>query len=177
MTAIPLPVLFAVLVVAFLAFIGVLVFTGQKSRKKERVLNLIANRSAEATDKQDKNGKTPAKSDPRSIAKKLKAAEGRAEAHKNRKSLTSLIAQAGYETSLLKFWVYSLLFGSICTSMILMAGLSPLVKGLLIFTVYLGLPRFYLRWRRQSPPEHFPARLCECVGGHDPPAQGRYADQ
>ncbi len=147
MTAIPLPVLFAVLVVAFLAFIGVLVFTGQKSRKKERVLNLIANRSAEATDKQDKNGKTPAKSDPRSIAKKLKAAEGRAEAHKNRKSLTSLIAQAGYETSLLKFWVYSLLFGSICTSMILMAGLSPLVKGLLIFTVYLGLPRFYLRWR------------------------------
>lgn len=141
---IPLPALIGVLAVTFIAFMAILLLSGRKSSNRDRMLNMIAHRAADPKE-QDKSKEKSKSSDRRDIAKKLKTAENRAQA--NTRSLTSLIAQAGFETSNMRFWVYSVLFGTTCTGVIFPLSLSPLVKGLLIFSFYFGLPRMFLRWK------------------------------
>lgn len=140
---IPLPALLAALLVAFAAFMAILLLSGRKSRSRDRMLSMITTRGADH--KSPDKSRDKSKSAPRDIAKKLKTAENRARA--NTRSLTSLIAQAGFETSNMRFWVYSVLFGTACTAIIFPLSLSPLVKGLLVFSTYLGLPRMFLRWK------------------------------
>lgn len=143
---IPLPFLIVFLIMSAIGFAVVFFISTRQSKKRQRMRELIVSRansniSATVNDKKDKpNAK-------HNVTKQLKQAEGRAEAQKNRKSLTSLIGQAGFDTPLYRFWIYSAIFGTICSFPILKTELNLLIKGLLIFTFYLGLPRFFLKWK------------------------------
>lgn len=138
------------LIISMFGFFGVLLFTGQKTKKKDRMRAVIINRNSSDDKNQlsDQKGAVQSKRmTQKELAKKLKAAEGRAEAQKNRKSLSSLIAQAGFETPLIRFWLYSIAFGTLCSYPVWNSGLSFLVKALLIFSFYFGLPRMFLKFR------------------------------
>lgn len=146
--SIPIPLLLLLLLCSLVAFIAIFFISGKTSNKKKRYMDIIQHKGTEegedtATAKESKK----AKQQPQSITKRLKGAAERSEAEKNKKSLAGLIAQAGFQTSILKFWLYSAFFGSILTGLIYTADVNLLVKGLLIFTAYFGLPRFYLKWR------------------------------
>jgi len=144
-------ILVLLLGLSLFGFLGILLFTGQKKKKHSRMKQMILHRNSsnhhQSDDQTAAAQKAQGKGQNKDIGKKLKAAEGRAEAQKNRKSLTSLIAQAGFDTPLIRYWLYSAAFGSICAYPIWNAGLSTIVKTLLLFTVYFGLPRFFLKWR------------------------------
>lgn len=145
-----LPILITILLISFTGFMCVLFFTGTKNKKQARVRSIIMTRSdstVTSSDDEDDALQGKDKGGKHSVTKKLKSVQGRAEAQKNKKSLTSLIGQAGFETSLLKFWIYSVVFGTLCAVPIWFSGLSGFVKTMLIFTVYFGLPRFFLKWR------------------------------
>lgn len=148
---IPLPLLIGFLILSMVGFIAILVMSGpSKGKKRARMRDVVLNRNSAAV--QAANGEAAkgkaGGSNKRDIAKKLKAAEGREEAQKNIKSLTSLIGQAGFEFSLVAFWIYSAIFGAITSFLIWeYSGLNMIVRLLLVFTCFFGIPRFFLKWR------------------------------
>ena len=151
--SIPVPLLLLLLVCSLLAFMVIFFVSGKSSNKKKRYMDIIQNKGESLEDSAETKA-AKKKNTPQSIAKRLKGAAERSEGQRNKKSLAGLISQAGFETSVLKFWVYSLLFGTVLSGLIITTtGFSPFVKGLLIFSSYFGLPRFFLKWkarRRQN---------------------------
>lgn len=145
---IPLPFLLSFLAASAVGFIIVLVITSKQSKKRDRMRELIISRTNTGfSGVQEQKDKTATPQSKHNLTKQLKKVESRAEAQKNRKSLTSLIGQAGYDTPLWRFWIYSFIFGSICFFPVYKMDLNFLVKSMLCFTFYFGLPRFYLKFK------------------------------
>jgi tight adherence protein B len=150
-----LPVILTIMAVLLLLFLAIL-FLGNKGDKQVgSALERIKSRDGAISTQNGlaPSGKAQSASNVKDIAKKLKSAEKRIKDQKNKTSLTSLIGQAGFETPLIRFWIYSLIFAGLCGGLILSLSLSPLIQTLLIFSCFFGLPRFYLKFkakRRQT---------------------------
>ncbi len=88
--------------------------------------------------------KTSAQDQRRSeLSKKLKH-DGK-EKNSKKTSLRDMLAQAGLETTVKKFWIYSLICGVSFFVIVTIMGLSPIVKILVFITAFLGLPRLFLK--------------------------------
>lgn len=149
-----------VLAFVFLAVAGLFIViakTRLTKKQKQRVLDMIDARAASF--RIDPNGneavnKAVRALSQRDISTKLKKAAQEQKAEHNTKSLTSIILQAGFEFSVARFWVVSILLG-MGTFIVLwnLTSLSPLIVGLLTFFALFGFPRFVLKFiakRRQK---------------------------
>jgi len=131
---------------------GVAALALNKSRKikHERLVAAISGRrdDLQALDKKkNKDHQGAETSSALDIALRLKQAAREQKTQHNTKSISSLIMQAGMETTLLRFWIYSLIFGTIVTALAWFSHLGVGVIILLAFSSYLGLPRFFLKFR------------------------------
>lgn len=59
--------------------------------------------------------------------------------------LRDLIQQAGYRTSIRKFWLYSVITAVVTFFVLKLWGVNPIALFFLTLTALLGLPRFYLK--------------------------------
>ena len=81
------------------------------------------------------------------IARKLKEV-GEEKNKKNKKpTVKELWQQAGFEGDVKKFWISSAVFGFIFFIIIANTGIPLLAKAFLTVAGFLGLPRFFLKWK------------------------------
>ena len=128
-----------------------LVMHQKKTRVRERALAVISGSAAVKPQEGDKKENAEASGQTMStstdIAKKLKRAARNEKKGNNPNSTASLLMQAGMKMTPLVFWGVSSTVASIASSIIWSMNLSPIIASLLTFTVYMGAPRFFLRFK------------------------------
>ncbi len=141
-----LPVVIGLLVV-FIA-LGAVASVVVSNRRKLRDRYFAVIRSKGAGGGGDDRDKTLAKQRA-DIAKKLKeGSDGSQEKKKDKTSLRELIQQAGFETPISRFWMYSAAFAFIVWLMLMLLTHWPMIaKVFVTFTAFLGMPKFFLKWK------------------------------
>ena len=165
-----------VLAVAALAYIVFVVLAMKMTDKKKNASrrNMISDRGvsyANMSSGQDKKNESQLRSklnekSKSNIAKKLKNANAAVNKDGlNPKSIRYMLIQAGLETPLYKYWIYSLLCGAVFFGMATLLGLSQLVVYLLTFTGFLGVPRFILKMKVKRRQKKFLSEMPDCLEG------------
>lgn len=125
----------------------------QESKKKKRLMNVVQGGiSAERNKKSKANVQDQRRSD---LAKKLKEENEEGKAKKKGTSLSELIMQAGLETSVKRFWLYSVISGIAFFLLAKVMGLSPFVTIMMTITGFLGFPRFVLKRKAKKRQKQF----------------------
>lgn len=98
------------------------------------------------------------------IAKKLKNATDASEADNlSPSSVRYMLIQAGLETPVYKFWVYSVISGVIFYAASLFFNTTQLVSILLTITGFLGFPRFILKRKVNRRQKQFLEEMPDCL--------------
>ena len=136
-----LPFIITLFIFAIIGIITLLIIMNMKSRRRKYMLAKVQGTSVNVNVQKDKaSAQDQRRSD---LAKKLKG-EGK-EKESKKTSLRDMIMQAGLETSVKKFWIYSAVNAVVFFILATLMGLSPLVKILILITAFLGLPRLFLK--------------------------------
>jgi len=154
-----LPFILTILIFSIFAIIALLVWMNLKSRRKRNMMTAIQGKAAASQLQKTKvNAQDQRRSD---LANKLKQ-EGKDKDDK-KTSLKDLIMQAGLQTSVKRFWIYSAVSGVVFFILATAMGLSLLVQTLITITALLGLPKLYLKQlakkRQKEFMEDFPDAL------------------
>lgn len=140
----------ALLIMGIVFFFGVMVAVviGQRQNRKQHMYSVVTGRADFQSGQGESKDKKLAQQRAE-LAKKLKAAgeEERKEKKKSTSSLPFLIQQAGFETPIWKFFLYSFLFTVLVWLVLSMTSLSIIPKSLMIFTAFFGLPRMFLKFK------------------------------
>ncbi len=130
------------------------VVSRQKSARREKALAMINIRDAkihhhdaQGADKKGQGKDARLGITAREISNKLKKAAQEQKAQHDTTSLSSLLVQSGSSMSVGRFWVYSLVFGTLVTATMWPSDMSRLVVILLSFSAYFGIPRFIVRFK------------------------------
>lgn len=161
-------------IVAVIFTIIALIMNKKQSRAKQATLkNLINDRRVEtSTIYQDDNEtseqdeKTKHENDNKQFKKKLKNSNGEDVYVDglNPKSVRYLLIQAGLETPVFMFWIYSAISCAIVFAITkFMMNLAPLVVILLTFTGFFGLPRFILKKKVARRQQKFLEEFADCL--------------
>jgi tight adherence protein B len=135
------------ILVSFMALAGFISFmVGQKQNKRDRFLSVITQKTEGGRESESGKGVSKQRAD---IAKKLKAAqEETQEKKKDKTSIRQLMQQAGIESTLPRYWLYSALFALFVLGVLTVATKWGLItKVLITFTAFLGIPKLYLKWK------------------------------
>jgi len=98
------------------------------------------------------------------IARKLKEAGMEGNAH-GKVSMKLRLAQAGIDIPVSRFWMLSIAFGFLVWLLVSMTGLSQIVKVLVIFTGFIGMPRFFLNFRTNRRQKKFMDDFADALDG------------
>lgn len=71
------------------------------------------------------------------------------QAKRKKETLKKRIAQAGMSVTMPRFYVYSVIFGMLCTIFALLGGAALSVVGCVFVVCTLGLPRWFVNFRRK----------------------------
>lgn len=170
-----LTVIILAIVITFTLMGGMMwIITALNKKKRDNLKSMIMDRNASVIQdhsddegKSDENAPQAQKLDSKAIADKLKrAAKAGAIDGMSKKSIRYMLIQAGLETPVYRFWVYSVLSGIItflaCKFWI---GTAPFVTILLTITGFLGLPRFILAKKVHRRQTKFLEELPDCLDG------------
>lgn len=126
---------------------GLLVQKQMSDKRRTHTLARIHQKSAQTHDVPDNADQKTAALSKRgpSIATRLKKASDNQAAEGGTHALAANLMQAGLTTTPLQFWLYSCGFGAFAAACLWPTDLSRVVACLLIFTAFLGVPRFILR--------------------------------
>lgn len=134
-----------IIMIGFVAVFGTgsFFFLNKAQEKKSRTRSLSVIRGHVPSDgkKSEKDQQDKRRAE---IAKKLQH-EGIDGKPKKKSGIKEKLIQAGFETSVKKFWIYSVICGVIFTILGAMTGRGPLILMLMWFIGTFGLPRYYLR--------------------------------
>lgn len=102
------------------------------------------------------------------IARKLKDAGKEQEKKKDKETLRDMLQQAGIEAPVSRFWIGSALFAVVVAFFLYFVfSFGALTVGLMTFTAFFGLPRYFLRWKARRRQKQFllemPDALDACV--------------
>ncbi len=148
-------ILVMIVVIALGVFIALIV--NQQQQRQRRLQAVITGRSELSGRGRDGKDKKIAQQRAE-LAKKLKEAgkEDRKEKKKREGSTRFLLQQAGFtETSVGRFYIYSLIFTVVIFLLLYLTSWSGLVKGLLLFTAFFGLPRLFLKMKAKRRQKKF----------------------
>lgn len=139
------------LIVVMAAGMVAMVMANQRAEKRNRVLNVVKGGSAA----DDKKKSRISEQDQRraDLAKKLKESGDGEEKKAN--SLPDMIMQAGFETSVKKFWIYSIVFAVLMTFLAKVMGFSLFVTIMVAITSFFGLPRLFLKFKAKRRQKKF----------------------
>ncbi len=152
-------ILFGFILFFFLVFLTISHIKENHKKKQKLYAKITGQSSKDALRGKDTSSKSA------EIERKLKEASADQKSKNNQKiSLSMLIKQAGYQTSVLRFWVYSIIFAFFIGSLLLtLTSLSKIVLILLTFTALFGLPRFYLKWKAKKRQKAFLEEFAEAL--------------
>ena len=129
------------------------VIFAQEAKKKKRLMSIVQGSiSAEHKKKNKSNLPDQRRSD---LAKKLKEENSTGKSKKKGASLSQLIMQAGLQTSIKKFWLYSVISGVVFLLLAKAMGLSPFVTIMMTITGFLGFPKFVLKRKAKRRQKQF----------------------
>lgn len=129
------------------------IILAQESKKKKRLMSVVQGSLATENKKKNKaNLQDQRRSD---LAKKLKEESGEEKSKKKGKTLSDLIMQAGLQTSVKKFWFYSVISGIVFFLLAKVMGMSPFVTIMLTITGFLGFPKFVLKRKAKRRQKQF----------------------
>ena len=139
-----LPIIIICLGVIIAGIILIVSTLKQQKKKKQHIQATILGQSANQPSKQKEQAAKSAE-----MARKLKEASTDYK-NKDPKKITLpvLIKQAGYDTSVFRYWIYAALFaGIVGFCLFTLTNFSKVVVLLFTLTAFLGLPRLYLKWK------------------------------
>ncbi len=122
-----------------------LMLNAQKQRR-DKNLQIITGGSHDQKNSKDLKTKQVMKK-REEIAKKLKEVGEEKKKASKKPTVKELWRQAGFEGDVKNFWVGSVVFGTIFSLLIFMTGIPVLAKLFFVFVGYLGIPRFFLKWK------------------------------
>lgn len=127
----------------FVLFAGMVIAIqmNNEAERKRRVMSVIGNQKALEKGKKG----SPQEQRQAALARKLKEVEEEVSNKKKSQTLDEMIMQGGYEFSVQKFWVASVLLGIATTVLSYIMGYSLLVVILMGITGLLGIPRLFLK--------------------------------
>lgn len=148
--------------------IGYAITSSLNKKKKTNVKHLILDRNASVivdTSSDTKDTKKVAKKDNRTITKKLQTASKSGDIGGMPKtSIRYMLIQAGLNTPVYRFWVYSVISGIITFFLFhFWIGTAPLVTFLMTFTGFLGLPKFILKKKVSRRQNKFLSEFPDCL--------------
>jgi tight adherence protein B len=136
---------------------------GKRQEQRARVLAVIT-RGKTGAPKDDKD-KQLAKQRA-DIAQKLKEAGKDSEKKKDKATIRDMMIQAGIEAPLSHYWTWSAIFavfvwvfGTLATSW------PPIAVVFLTFAAFLGMPRFFLKWKAARRQKKFLTELPDALDG------------
>ncbi|MCK4946544.1 MAG: type II secretion system F family protein [Alphaproteobacteria bacterium] len=134
-------------IIVFLSISAVIsVYIGKRQARLERYRSVICR--AKAGSSQDGSAEKAAAKQRADIAKKLKGVSDETQGKKKDKtSLSQLLQQAGFETSVPRFWLNSAIFAVFVGGLLLLTSWAPTAKIFMIFTAFLGLPKLFIGWK------------------------------
>lgn len=120
---------------------------GAAQKKRARTLSVITRDKAASSPSEENKDKQLARQRA-DIAKKLKQAGEKEEKKKDKTTIRDLMIQAGFEAPVSRYWLFALAFaGGVWLFLRLMTGWPNISILLLTFAAFLGLPRFFLKWK------------------------------
>lgn len=140
------------IVVALLAallgsgMVALIISRGRKS-KRAHMVAAISGRFADPNDAKKKGKAATDLSATGDIAAKLKKAAREQKTEHDTTSISSLLLQCGFDTTVAKFWIYALSFGTIVFIACYLLKLSYGVMALITFSAYFGMPKWFLKFR------------------------------
>lgn len=120
--------------------VSVLILNSQRDKRK-RLMRIVKGNS---TLSKEGNLQEQRKS---ALSKKLNNVQDESKKKKDTPTIKEKLAQAGLETSVKKFWLYSVLSCLIVTMLAKFMGMSPFVMIMAVIIGLLGLPRFILNFK------------------------------
>lgn len=132
------------LIIFLLFAFGVLVFVNfSKSKKQERVMSVIRGQSVSSDKSSDADAQNKRRAD---IARKLKeSGDGDEGGRRKRNAIAILLEQAGLNTTVKQYWIYSFVFAVFVVVMAVVFGTSPVTTLLIGVIALLGIPRLFLK--------------------------------
>lgn len=113
----------------------------QSKEKRDRYMSVISGDKA-AWGAEDAREKKLSKQRAE-IAKKLK--EAGVEGNSGKVSMKMLMSQAGIDAPASRFWMISAFLGFVVWLLVSITDMSQIVKAMIIFTAFLGVPKFFLK--------------------------------
>ena len=127
---------------------------GQKQQRRDRYISVISRTGGDGLKGEDSN-KALAKQRA-DIARKLKEASDEShEKKKDRASIRELMQQAGIEAPVSRYWIGAALFSVFVWVTLLLTSWSPVARFFLIITAFLGMPKFFLKWKAKRRQKKF----------------------
>lgn len=154
-------------------FIGltILISRSREKNKKNALKNLIQERGASHQEMHQDTDQTESKTDisgsknKKDIAHKLKTAGSLETDNLQLNSIRYLLIQAGLETPLYRYWIWSCASCIFCFLIAHTFGLSQIAITFLTFTGFFGLPRYILKRKVRRRQNKFLEELADCLEG------------
>lgn len=145
---------------------GAYAFSGGQAsdRKTAKRVSAVAARAGAARPRGGAGSAAdPADRRRKQVADTLKELERKAKAQKARLTIRQMIEQAGLETPVARFWIYSAVCGAVIAVLALTQGMSPLIAAGAGFAGALGLPRWYLNFLRKRRQKKFLVEFANAI--------------
>lgn len=145
-----------VVIVAFLGLAGYIsVQVGRKNERRDRYLSVISSARGNNVKEGGSSDKNIVKQRAE-LARKLKEATDESqEKKKDKASLRHMMQMAGIEAPVSKFWLWSAVFAGVVGLLTLLTSWPVPAKVFVVFTAFLGMPRFFLKRKAASRQKKF----------------------
>lgn len=128
--------------------VGASMILSAQQKKRNRYIAVIARDGAALGAGEDRDKLARQRAD--NIARKLKAAgdeEAKKKKNKDKASLRELMAQAGYEAPLSRYWMWSAFFALVVFGLLKLTSWPSIAVFFVTFTAFAGVPKLFLKWK------------------------------
>ena len=159
-------VIIAVMIAVMFVGTGLAAMISRQQERRNRLIAVITHGKTGSAGLKDDKDKQLAKQRA-DIAKKLKEAGKDNEKKKDKATIRELMIQAGIEAPVGRYWIGSVIFAVVVWILLkLLAPHWPAIAVILIaFTAFLGMPRFFLKWKAKRRQKQFLEELPDALDG------------
>ena len=148
------PITIGIIVLFLMGALALSLSIGKKQQRRDRYMSVIA-RSRDDNFRGDDSNKALAKQRA-DIARKLKESnQENQEKKKDRASLRELMQQAGIDAPVSRYWMWSAGFAAFVWVLLLLTSWPAIAKFFVVFTAFLGMPKFFLKKKAQRRQKKF----------------------
>ncbi len=146
-----LPLIISLLIFLILGGIVSALILAQQKEKRNRLMSVVRGTSAANKKKSKAHEQSQRLSD---LSKKLKDSRGEDDDKKGI-TLSEKLEQAGVQTTVKQFWIYSVISCVVLTFLAKVTGFSPFIIAMAVIVGLLGLPRLVLRFKTKKRQKEF----------------------